>query len=175
VRLPGSGRWGDCPARASTERGYALMTSTATIERAAESFEAELDALLELVATELNLRRLTAQVMRTTCQVNALELVVIPRLVAEQRHIAATLEQRAWRTGPGSRAAPGAIRARRGSRAARACRMSGATGMKTCPGVGHDGSRRPSGTRIRQRFLDRRQRPGMDVRTHSQPHRDAAE
>jgi hypothetical protein len=46
--------------------------------------------------------------------------------------------------------------------------------MKTCPGVGHDGSRRPPGTRIRQRFLDRRQRLGMDVRTHSQPHRDAA-
>jgi hypothetical protein len=83
------------PARASTERGYALMTSTATIDPAAESFEAELDALLELVAAELNLRRLTAQVMRITRQVNALERVVIPRLVAEHRPIAATLEQRA--------------------------------------------------------------------------------
>jgi V/A-type H+/Na+-transporting ATPase subunit D len=71
------------------------MTSTATIDPAAESFEAELDALPELVAAELNLRRLTAQVMRITRQVNALERVVIPRLVAEQRHIAATLEQRA--------------------------------------------------------------------------------
>ncbi|HEY1345303.1 MAG TPA: V-type ATP synthase subunit D [Streptosporangiaceae bacterium] len=82
-------------ARASTERGYALIATTATIDRAAAAFEAELDALLELVAAELNLRRLTAQVARTTRQVNALERVVIPRLAAEQRHIAATLEQRA--------------------------------------------------------------------------------
>jgi V/A-type H+-transporting ATPase subunit D len=81
--------------RASTERGYALIATTATIDRAAAAFEAELDALLELVAVELNLRRLTAQVARTTRQVNALERVVIPRLAAEQRHIAATLEQRA--------------------------------------------------------------------------------
>jgi V/A-type H+-transporting ATPase subunit D len=82
-------------ARASAERGYALIASTAAIDRAAGAFEAELDALLELVAAELNLRRLTAQVARTTRQVNALERVVIPRLAAEQRHIAATLEQRA--------------------------------------------------------------------------------
>jgi len=82
-------------ARASTERGYALIASSATIDRTAGGFEAELDALLELVAAELNLRRLTAQVARTTRQVNALERVVIPRLAAEQRYIAATLEQRA--------------------------------------------------------------------------------
>ena len=82
-------------ARASTERGYALIASSATIDRTAGGFEAELDALLELVAAELNLRRLTAQVARTSRQVNALERVVIPRLAAEQRRIAATLEQRA--------------------------------------------------------------------------------
>jgi V/A-type H+/Na+-transporting ATPase subunit D len=85
----------DRVARARTGRGYALTTSSAAIDVVAESFEAELDALLELIAAELNLRRLTAQIARTTRQVNALEKVVIPRLVAEQRHIAATLEQRA--------------------------------------------------------------------------------
>lgn len=85
----------DRVARARTGRGYALMTSTATIDQVAESFEAELDALFDLVAAELNLRRLSAEVARATRQVNALEQVVIPRLVAEQRFIAATLEQRA--------------------------------------------------------------------------------
>lgn len=85
----------DRVARARTERGYALTTSTALTDQAAASFEAELDALLDLVAAELNLRRLTAEVARATRQVNALEQVVIPRLAAEQRHIAATLEQRA--------------------------------------------------------------------------------
>ena len=82
-------------ARASTGRGYALTATTASIDQVAKSFEAELDALLELAATELNLRRLTAEVARTTRQVNALEQVVIPRLAAEQRAISATLEQRA--------------------------------------------------------------------------------
>jgi len=108
-------------ARAAAERGYALMTSTATIERTAELFEAELDALLALVAAELNLRRLTAQVMRTTRQVNALERVVIPRLAAEQRHIAATLEQRAMedRARVSRSVAPGIVPAGGGGRAAR--------------------------------------------------------
>jgi len=85
----------DRVARARAGRGYALLTSTATIDRAAEAFEAELDALLELAAAELNLRRLTLEVARVTRQVNALEQVVIPRLAAEQRYIAATLDQRA--------------------------------------------------------------------------------
>jgi V/A-type H+/Na+-transporting ATPase subunit D len=85
----------DCVARARTGRGYALLASTATIDRAAEAFETELDALLELAAAELNLRRLTLEVARVTRQVNGLEQVVIPRLDAEQRYIAATLEQRA--------------------------------------------------------------------------------
>jgi V/A-type H+-transporting ATPase subunit D len=82
-------------ARARTERGYALAATTASTDLVAESFEAELDALLELAAAELNLRRLTAEVARTSRQVNALEQVVIPRLAAEQRAITATLEQRA--------------------------------------------------------------------------------
>jgi V/A-type H+-transporting ATPase subunit D len=47
----------DRVARARTERGYALLASTATIDLAAGSFEAELDALFELVAAELNLLR----------------------------------------------------------------------------------------------------------------------
>jgi V/A-type H+/Na+-transporting ATPase subunit D len=85
----------DRVARARTGRGYALLASTATIDRAAEAFETELDALFALVAAELNLRRLTLEVARVTRQVNALEQVVLPRLAAEQRYIAATLEQRA--------------------------------------------------------------------------------
>lgn len=102
-------------ARASTERGYALIASTAAIDQAAGAFEAELDALLDLVAAELNLRRLTAQVARTTRQVNALERIVMPRLAAQQRHIAATLEQRALedRARVSRRAEPAAPRQRR--------------------------------------------------------------
>lgn len=82
-------------SRAPAERGYALTASTAAIDQAAGSFEAELDALLDLAAAELNLRRLTAEVARVTRQVNALDRVVIPRLAQERRLITATLEQRA--------------------------------------------------------------------------------
>jgi V/A-type H+-transporting ATPase subunit D len=82
-------------SRPRIERGYALTASTAVTDQVAGSFEAELDALLELAAAELNLRRLSAEVARTTRQVNALEQVVIPRLASEQRYIAATLDQRA--------------------------------------------------------------------------------
>jgi V/A-type H+/Na+-transporting ATPase subunit D len=93
--VPVIGLAADRVARSRAGRGYALSASTATIDLAAECFEAELDALFELAAAELNLRRLTAEVARVTRQVNALEQVVIPHLVAEQRNIAATLEQRA--------------------------------------------------------------------------------
>lgn len=97
-------------SRALTERGYALTASTAAIDLVAQSFEAELDALLDLAAAELNLRRLTAEVARTTRQVNALERVVIPRLAEERRSIAATLEQRALedRVRVSRRSVPGA-------------------------------------------------------------------
>ena len=67
-------------AGASTGCGHALIASSETIDRAAGAFEVELDALLELSAAELNLRRLTAPAAYTTRQVSALERVVIPRL-----------------------------------------------------------------------------------------------
>jgi V/A-type H+-transporting ATPase subunit D len=93
--VPVIGLNADHASRPRAGRGYALVASTAAIDRVAEAFEAELDGLLELVAAELNLRRLTFEVARVSRQVNGLEQVVIPRLAAEQRYIAATLEQRA--------------------------------------------------------------------------------
>ena len=93
--VPVIGLDADHVARSRAGRGYALPASTATIDQVAGAFETEMDALLGLAAVELNLRRLTLEVATVTRQVNALEQVVIPRLDAEQRYIAATLEQRA--------------------------------------------------------------------------------
>jgi V/A-type H+-transporting ATPase subunit D len=84
----------DRVTRSRADRGYALTASTATIDSVAESFETEMEALLDLAAAEVNLRRLVAEVARTTRQINALEHVVIPRLVAEQRVITGALDQR---------------------------------------------------------------------------------
>ena len=81
-------------ARSRTGRGYSLAATTARIDAAAESFEAVLDALLDVAALELSLRRLAGEINRTTRRVNALEHVVVPRLEAERASIALVLEER---------------------------------------------------------------------------------
>jgi V/A-type H+/Na+-transporting ATPase subunit D len=75
-------------------RGYAITTSSPRIDAAAEAFERQLDALLDVVAIELTLRRLAEQIASTTRRVNALEHVVIPDLEAERDFIALVLEER---------------------------------------------------------------------------------
>ena len=81
-------------ARPRTGRGYSLAATSARIDAAAESFEAVLDALLDVAALELSLRRLANEINRTTRRVNALEHVVVPRLEAERASIALVLEER---------------------------------------------------------------------------------
>jgi V/A-type H+-transporting ATPase subunit D len=80
--------------RARTGRGYSLAATSARIDRVADAFEAQLDLLLDIVASELSLRRLAAEIARTTRRVNALEVVVVPRLREERDRIAAVLEER---------------------------------------------------------------------------------
>lgn len=81
--------------RARTDRGYSLGATSARVDRVAEAFEAQLDLLLDVVASELSLRRLAAEIARTTRRVNALDQVLIPRLEAERDAIATVLEERA--------------------------------------------------------------------------------
>ncbi len=80
--------------RRPTERGYSPGATTARIDRVAAAFEAQLELLLDVVATELSLRRLAAAIALTTRRVNALEVVVIPRLEAERDFIELVLEER---------------------------------------------------------------------------------
>jgi V/A-type H+-transporting ATPase subunit D len=75
-------------------RGYSLAGSSPRIDHAAERFEAELDLILELAASELRLRRLADEIGKTTRRVNALESIVIPRLASEVQMIQAALEER---------------------------------------------------------------------------------
>lgn len=81
-------------ARPPTHRGYSLSASSARIDRTAERFEAVLDTLLETAATEVSLRRLAAEIEKTTRRVNALEQVVVPRIERERDYIAMVLEDR---------------------------------------------------------------------------------
>jgi len=71
-----------------------VATSARTMETTAK-FEELLDAIFQVAATEIKLRKLGEEIKKTTRRVNALEQVVVPRIRAEIRYIAAVLEQRA--------------------------------------------------------------------------------
>jgi V/A-type H+/Na+-transporting ATPase subunit D len=78
----------------AAQRRLGVEASASVVDDVAAAYEAGLDDLLELAALELTVRRLAAEIARTTRQVNALEHVLIPRLRQEARQIAAALEER---------------------------------------------------------------------------------
>lgn len=80
--------------RPATGRGYSLAGSTPRIDAVAERVEAEVELLLEIAALELRLRRLADEIGKTARRINAIELVVIPRLVAERNLIQSVLDER---------------------------------------------------------------------------------
>jgi V/A-type H+-transporting ATPase subunit D len=80
--------------RPRTGRGYSLAGSSSRIDHASARFEAELDLILELAASELRLRRLADEIGKTTRRVNALESIVIPRLELELKMIQSALDER---------------------------------------------------------------------------------
>lgn len=86
----------DKPAlrRPAADRGYSLRASTARVDRVAETFESQLDGLLDVAARELSLRRLSAALPLTTRRVNALEVRLIPRLQADHDFIELMLDER---------------------------------------------------------------------------------
>ncbi len=92
VRVP---RIGHRPVgRPVTARGYSLSGTTPRIDAAADRFEAQVDLVLQVAAGEVRLRRLAAEIAITTRRVNALEHLVIPRLVADRKRIERVLEER---------------------------------------------------------------------------------
>ncbi len=80
--------------RPITARGYSLAATSPRIDDAADRFEAEVDLVLQVAAGEVRLRRLAAEIAATTRRVNALEHVVIPRLIAGRNRIQRILEER---------------------------------------------------------------------------------
>jgi V/A-type H+-transporting ATPase subunit D len=80
--------------RSLLARGYSLAATTPRIDDAAERFEAEVDLVLQVAAGEVRLRRLAAEIAATTRRANALEHVVIPRLISSRNRIQRALEER---------------------------------------------------------------------------------
>lgn len=81
--------------RTLLERGHNPTTTSARTVESAANFEEVLRAILEVAATEIKLKKIGEEIKKTTRRVNALEQVVIPRIIGEIRFITAVLEQRA--------------------------------------------------------------------------------
>lgn len=82
-------------ARAVIDRGYGLSGTSIRIDETAERFEAEVDVVIELAASELRLHRLAEEIRKTSRRVNALENTLIPDLHTRRTYIAMVLEERA--------------------------------------------------------------------------------
>jgi V/A-type H+-transporting ATPase subunit D len=81
-------------ARSSAQRGYSLASTSYRIDLAAARFEDELELVIELAASEMRLRRLAEEIRKTTIRLNALEMVLLPRLEAQRAYIESVLEER---------------------------------------------------------------------------------
>lgn len=81
-------------ARSLLGRGYAITGTSVTIDEAASAFEHEVDSVIQLAESELRLTRLAAEIQRTSRRVNALEHVLVPRLIAERNYIQMALDER---------------------------------------------------------------------------------
>ena len=75
-------------------RGYSIVGTSITIDEAASSFGAEVNAIIRLAESELRLTRLAAEIQRTSRRLNALEHLLIPRLEADRDFIQLALDER---------------------------------------------------------------------------------
>lgn len=75
-------------------RGYSIVGTSITIDEAASSFEAEVNAIIRLAESELRLTRLAAEIQRASRRLNALEHLLIPRLEADRDFIQLALDER---------------------------------------------------------------------------------
>lgn len=81
-------------ARSPLQRGYSLASTSGRIDEAAARFEDELEGIIELAVSEMRLRRLADEIRKTTIRVNALEVILLPRLEAERAYIESVLAER---------------------------------------------------------------------------------
>jgi len=81
-------------SRSVLGRGYAISGTSVTIDEAAAAFEAEVDSLIELAQSELRLERLAREIQSTSRRANALEHIILPRLISERDYIEMALDER---------------------------------------------------------------------------------
>jgi V/A-type H+-transporting ATPase subunit D len=80
--------------RAAMGRGYSIVGTSITIDEAAAAYENQVDAIVHLAESELRLKRLAAEIQRTSRRLNALDHLLIPELEAERDFIQIALDER---------------------------------------------------------------------------------
>lgn len=80
--------------RSIFQRGYSIVGTSTSIDEAAVAFEQEVDAIIQLAEIELRLLRLGDEIRRTSRRLNALDHLLIPRLIAEKKYIQMALDER---------------------------------------------------------------------------------
>lgn len=80
--------------RSLDARGYATSGVSTYIDESARRFEVVLELILHSVAVEVRLKKLGAEIKRTSRRINALNEVLIPSLARAVREIRQALEER---------------------------------------------------------------------------------
>ena len=75
------------------ERGYGAMSSSAVIDKAAQSFDQVVIKIIEAAEVETALKKLLVEIEKTKRRVNALEFEVIPKLKKQKAFIQMRLEE----------------------------------------------------------------------------------
>jgi V/A-type H+-transporting ATPase subunit D len=83
----------DSVKRSSIERGYTFADTTSSVDICAKHFEEALDRVIKLAEVEETVKKLAIEVEKTKRRVNALEYIVVPRLVATRKYIRMRLEE----------------------------------------------------------------------------------
>ncbi|OFV67818.1 MAG: V-type ATP synthase subunit D [Candidatus Syntrophoarchaeum caldarius] len=79
--------------RSSIERGYTFTDTTSAVDTCAKHFEEALDTIIKLAEVEETVKKLAIEVEKTKRRVNALEYIVVPKLVATRKYIRMRLEE----------------------------------------------------------------------------------
>ncbi|MCL2712343.1 MAG: V-type ATP synthase subunit D [Methanomassiliicoccaceae archaeon] len=76
-----------------TERGYGVISTSAYIEEAAQSFEKLLETLVKAAEVEITMKKLLDEIEKTKRRVNALEFKVIPELQEAEAFVEFRLQE----------------------------------------------------------------------------------
>jgi len=81
-------------SRSALGRGYSIVGVSTSIDEAAEAFEVQVNAIIQLAESELRLKRLAVEIQQTSRRLNALEHFLIPEMEMERDYIQLALDER---------------------------------------------------------------------------------